>query len=73
MWLPRMLKVAGSIPGRGYTDLYCARGTQGVLSMSVGGAISQLDLPSLAPLSVAGYGRLQQGVPTGLLQYHYCK
>ena len=28
-----------------------------------GGATSQLDLPSLAPLSVAGCGRLQLGVP----------
>ena len=29
----------------------------------VGGATSQLDLPSLMPLSVAGCGRLQLGVP----------
>ena len=28
-----------------------------------GGATSQLDLPSLTPLSVAGCGRLQLGVP----------
>ena len=28
-----------------------------------GGASSQLDLPSLTPLSVAGCGRLQLGVP----------
>ena len=28
-----------------------------------GGAISQLDLPSLTPLSVSGCGRLQLGVP----------
>ena len=31
--------------------------------MWVGGATSKLDLPSLTPLSVAGYGRLQLGVP----------
>ena len=31
--------------------------------MRVGGATSQLDLPSLTPLSVAGCGRLQLGVP----------
>ena len=31
--------------------------------MRVGGATSQLDLPSLAPLSLAGCGRLQLGVP----------
>ena len=28
MQLPRMLKVARSIPGQGRTDLYCAGGTQ---------------------------------------------
>ena len=38
------------------TDLYYARGAQGVLPMRVGGATSQLDLPSLTPLSVAGCG-----------------
>ena len=43
---------ARSIPLR-CTDLYYARGTQGVLPMRVGGATSQLDLPSLTPLSVA--------------------
>ena len=41
------------------TDLYYARGAHGVLPMKVGGAGSQLDLPSLIPLSVAGCGRLQ--------------
>ena len=38
------------------TDLYYARGAQGVLPMRVGGATSQLDLPSLTPLSGAGCG-----------------
>ena len=37
-------------------NLYYARGAQGVLPMRVGGATSQLDLPSLTPLSVAGCG-----------------
>ena len=32
-----MLKVAGSIPGRGCTDLYCARGALGVLPIRVWG------------------------------------
>ena len=32
---------------------------RGVLPMGVGGTTSQLDLPSLTPLSVAGCGRLQ--------------
>ena len=36
------------------TDLYYARGAQGVLPMRVGGATSQLDLLSLTPLSVGG-------------------
>ena len=47
--------VARSIPLR-CTDLYYARGAQGVLAMRVGGATSQLDLPSLTPLSIAGCG-----------------
>ena len=47
--------VARSIPMR-CTDLYYARGAQGVLPMRVGGATSQLDLPSLTPLSVADCG-----------------
>ena len=53
-WLPRMLKVARSIPGsdRDCTDLYYARRAQGVLPNGVGDATSQLDLPSLTPLSV---------------------
>ena len=50
------------------TDLYYTRGAQRVLPMRVGGATSQLDLPSLTPLSVASCGRLQQGVPIGPLQ-----
>ena len=45
------------------TYLYYARGTLGVLPMRVGGATSQLDLPSLTQLPVAGCGRLQLGVP----------
>ena len=38
------------------TDLYLARGAQRVLPMMMGGATSQLDLPSLTILSVAGCG-----------------
>ena len=45
------------------TDLYYARGAQGVLPIRVGGVTSQLDLRSLTPVSVAGCGRLQLGVP----------
>ena len=46
------------------TDLYYARDPQGVLPISGWkGATSQLDLPSLMPLSIAGCGWLQLGVP----------
>ena len=47
----------------GYTDLYCARGAQGLFLMRVGLTAGQLDLSSRTPLSVAGCGRLQLGVP----------
>ena len=47
--------VARSSPAE-CTDLYYARGAQGVLPKRVGGATSQLDLPSLTQLSVAGCG-----------------
>ena len=47
--------VARSMPLR-CTDSYYARDAQGVLPIRVGGATSQLDLPSLTPLSVAGCG-----------------
>ena len=57
----------------GCTDLYYARGAHGVLPMRVGGATSQLDLPSLTPLSVAGCGWLQLGVPQWAASVHYCK
>ena len=40
--------------------------------MRVGGATSQLDLPSLTPLSVAGCGRLQLGVPHWATSIYYC-
>ena len=69
-----MLKVAGSIPAlEACTDLFYARGTHGVLPMRVGCATSQLDLPSLTPLSVAGYSRLQLGVLHWATSVDYCK
>ena len=40
--------------------------------MRVGGAASKLDLPSLTPLSVAGCGRLQLGVPNRPTSVDYC-
>ena len=56
---------------QGYTDLYVlyASGAQGVLLCEEWGVTaSQLDLPSLIPLSVAGCGRLKLGPPIGLLR-----
>ena len=47
--------------------------SSGVLPMREGGAKSQLDLPSLTPLSVAGCGRLQLGVPHLAASVDYCK
>ena len=44
-----------------------------VLPMRVGSATSQLDLPSLSPLSVAGCGRLQLGAPHWATSVYYCK
>ena len=41
--------------------------------MRVRGATSQLDLPSMTPLSVAGCGRLQLGVPHWATSIYYCK
>ena len=61
--LPRMLKLArlqDRIPAVAelYRFLLCTM----VLPMRVEGATNQLDLPSLTPLYVAGFGRLQLGV-----------
>ena len=41
----------------------------GVLPMRLRSATSQMDRPSLTPLSVAGCGRLQLGVPHSLQQF----
>ena len=45
--------------------------SHGMLPMRVRGATSQLDLPSLTPLSVAGCGRLQLGVPNWATSVDY--
>ena len=59
-WFPSILKVAGSIPAAEAVPIYTMQeGALVVLPMRVEGASSQLDLPSLVPLSVAGCGRLQ--------------
>ena len=48
--------VARSSPAEVCTDFYYASGAQSVLPMRAGGATSQLDLPSLTSLSLAGCG-----------------
>ena len=50
-----------------------ALGAHGVLPKRVGDATSQLDLRFLTPLSVAGCGRLQLGVPHYATSVDYCK
>ena len=50
-----------------------ARSVQGVLPMGLGSATSQLDLPSLTPFFIAGYGRLQLGVPQWATSVDYFK
>ena len=52
--------------------ILCTR-RSGVLPIRVGAATSQLDLPSLTPLSVAGCGRLPQGVPHWTTSVYYSK
>ena len=41
--------------------------------MRVRDTTSRLDIPSLTPLSVADYGRLQLGVPHWAASVDYCK
>ena len=62
-----MLTVAGSIPAEAAL-IYNMQDDHVVLPMRVGGSTCQLFLPSLTKLSVGGCGRLQVGVPIGLLQ-----
>ena len=72
-----MLKVARSqdrIPAVAelHRFILCMRRTWGTAHEG-GGATSQLDLPSLTPLSVASCGRLQLGVPHWAISVDYCK
>ena len=72
-----MLKVATlhvRIPPVAELHRFTLWGAQGVLPMRVGGATSQLDLPSLTPLSVAGCGRSSatRSSPLGYFS-NYCK
>ena len=63
-WLPRMMKLQYRLPvePRLHRFILCTRRSGGT-AHDGGGATSQLDLPSLTILSVAGCGRLQLGVP----------
>ena len=51
--------------------ILCTRRSEGT-AYEGGGATSQLDLPSLTSLSVAGCGRLQLGVPHLATSVDYC-
>ena len=64
-----MLKLQGRFPVELglYRFILCTMRSGGTAHEG-GGSTSQLDLPSLTPLSVAGCGRLQLGFPIGLLQ-----
>ena len=53
--------------------LYARGGAQEHRPWGWGGETSQLDLPSLTPLYVAGCGRLQLGVPHWATSVDYCK
>ena len=52
--------------------ILCTRRSGGT-AMRAGGATGHVDLPSLTPLSVAGCGRLQLGVPRWAASVDYCK
>ena len=56
-------KVARSAVAELHRCMLCTRRSGGTAHEGGGGATSQLDLPSLTPLFVAGCGRLQLGVP----------
>ena len=66
-----MMKVARSIPAEASLS-YTMQALRGTAHWG-GGATSQLDVPSLTPLSVAGSGRLQLGVPHWDTSVDYCK
>ena len=55
--------------------ILCTRRSTGAAhgAMKVGSMTCQLDLPSLTPLSVAGYGLLQLGGPHYATSVDYCK
>ena len=69
-----MLKLQDRFPVelRLHRFMLCTR-RSGVLPMRVGGATSQLHLPSLTTLSVAGCGRQLLGVPHWGTSVDYCK
>ena len=77
--LPRVLKVArlqDRIPAVAALHrfiLYICTRRSGCTAHEGGGATSRLDLPFLTPLSFAGCGRLQPGVPHWATSVEYCK
>ena len=69
-----MMKLQGRIPVelRLHGFILCTR-RSGDTAMRVGGATSQLDLPSVMSLSEADCGRLLLGVPHWYTSVDYCK
>ena len=67
-----MLKVARQIPAEAVLIILCTRHS-GDTTHYGGGETSQLDLPSLTPLSIADGGRLQLGVPHWATSVDYYK
>ena len=60
-----------SVELRLHRFILCTRRSGGTANEG-GGAISQLDLPSLTPFSVAGYRQLQLAVPHWATAVDYC-
>ena len=69
-WLSAASLVICSPAGIAVCNTWSSGGT---VLCRVGGATSQLDLPSLTPLSVAGCGWLQLGSPHWATSVNYCK
>ena len=69
-----MLKLQDRFPVelRLHRFILCTK-RSGVTAHEGGGGTSQMDLPSLTPLSVASCGRLQLGVDYWATSVDYCK
>ena len=72
--MQKIERLQGRIPAVAelYRFILCTRCLGGTAHEG-GGATSQLDVLSLTPLSLAGCGRLQLGIPHGATSVDYCK